>query len=89
MADFRDSLAHLGTAVEECMKHSDHYTLRKLLHHFNTAVVKLNELHDALDPNREQDRKDIEQIKQIGANLAALEKRIQDYVARFSETEKR
>jgi len=51
-------------------------------------VVKLNELHDALDPNREQDRKEIEQIKQLGANLAALEKRIQDYVVRFSDTGK-
>jgi tetratricopeptide (TPR) repeat protein len=89
VADFRDSLPQLGTAVEECMKHDDHYTLRKLLHHFNTAVVKLNELHDALDPNREQDRKEIEQIKQLGANLAALEKRVQDYLARFSEIEKR
>lgn len=89
VVDFRDSLPPLGTAVEECMKHGDHYTLRKLLHHFNTAVVKLNELHDALDPNREQDRKDIEQIRKIGEHLAALEKRIQDYVARFSEAEKR
>lgn len=88
VADFRDSLPQLGMAVEECMKHNDHYTLRKLLHHFNTAVVKLNELHDALDPNREQDRKEIEQIKQLGANLAALEKRIQDYLARFSDTGK-
>ncbi|MDW8241797.1 MAG: hypothetical protein RMJ88_01130 [Thermogemmata sp.] len=84
-ADFRDSLPQLGTAIDECIKQGDHYTLRQLLQHFAVAVVKLNELHDRLDPNRDNERKEIEEIKQLGASLAAIEKKVQDFVSRFSD----
>jgi tetratricopeptide (TPR) repeat protein len=85
--DFRESLPQLGAAIDECIKQGDHFTLRQLQSHFASAVDKLNQLHDALDPNRERDRQEIEQIQQLGASLAALEKKVQEFLARQAQAE--
>jgi hypothetical protein len=78
--DFKDSLPQIGAAVEECIKQNDKLALRKLLTVFNGALVKLNELNSALDPNADGDRKLAADAKVIGAAMAALEHKIQEFV---------
>jgi len=80
IADYRDSLAELGRAVEECKKNGDRYTLRKLLTIFTTAGVKLNDLVTPLDPNADGDRKLADDAKAVIASLATLEVSITEFV---------
>ena len=41
--DFKESLPLIRSAVDECKKHGDTWTLRRLLVLFNPAVTALNE----------------------------------------------
>lgn len=79
--DFKDSLPAIGSAVDECIKHGDHYALRKLLTVFSGAAVKLNELTAGLDPNIESDRKLATDASKVSEALAALEIKINEFLA--------
>ncbi|HEY1190357.1 MAG TPA: tetratricopeptide repeat protein [Gemmata sp.] len=80
IADFRDSLPQIRAAVEECKKHGDTWTMRKLLTIFSTAVVKLNELVAQLDPASEGDKKLLGDANQVGKVMGALELEVRKLV---------
>ena len=71
--DFRDSLPQIGSAVEECMKNGDRFTMRKLLSIFTGSIVKLKELTESLDQNSDSDRKLAADATRVGEAMAALE----------------
>jgi len=78
--DFKESLPELAKNIDECKKHGDQYTLRKLLFIFSKAVAKLNDLIVPLDSNSDADRK-----LAVGANetlevLRNKENEIQEFV---------
>ncbi|MDY3563791.1 hypothetical protein R5W23_005413 [Gemmata sp. JC673] len=76
VADFRDSLPLIRSAVDECKKHKDTWTMRKLLTVFSTAVVKLNDLVAQLDPASDADKKLLADANQVGKTMAALEQEV-------------
>jgi hypothetical protein len=78
--DFRDSLPQIGSAVEECMKNGDRFTMRKLLSIFTGSIVKLKELTESLDQNSDSDRKLAADATRVGEAMAALETRIREFV---------
>lgn len=78
--DLKDSEKQLGNAIAECKKQGDKHTLRRLLVIFSGALVKLNELVAALDPNSEADKKLVEDARVAGEFLAAREQEIRDFV---------
>jgi tetratricopeptide (TPR) repeat protein len=79
--DFKDSLPTISSAVEECIKQGDQYTLRKLLSIFSGAAVKLNELVAPLDSAIEADRKLTADATKVGEAMAALEIKITEFLA--------
>lgn len=73
VADYRDALPLIRSAVDECKKQKDVWALRKLLILFNTALKKLNEQAAQLDPASDADKKLLADANQVGKAMAALE----------------
>lgn len=80
IADFRDSLPLIRTAVDQCKKHGDTWTMRKLLTLFSTAVVKLNDAVGQLDATAEADKKLLADAEQVSKVIAALEQEVRKLV---------
>jgi tetratricopeptide (TPR) repeat protein len=78
--DFKDSLPQLTSAIDECVKVGDKFTLRKLLTVFTATGAKLNELTSSLDPNTEADRKLAADSRAVVEKLAEQEGKITRFV---------
>ncbi len=80
IADFKDSLPQIRSAVDVCKKHGDVWALRKLLTVFTAAAAKLNDLVAPLDPASEVDRKLAVDATNVGKVMAALEQEVRKFV---------
>jgi tetratricopeptide (TPR) repeat protein len=78
--DFKESLGALRTAVDTCKKAGDKYAFRKLLAEFNAAVVKVNGLTEALDPNSETDRQARMDAQTVREVVGKLEQELAEFV---------
>jgi hypothetical protein len=76
--EIHGSLKRIEAEVQVCIEKKDKYALRKLLILFSTARVKLNDLFTPLDATA--DRALIENVKEAGERLAALEIKITEFV---------
>ncbi len=80
VTDHKAALPPLGSAIDTCIQHGDHYTLRRLQQHFQAALARLQQQLETLDVNSDSDRKTAEDIQSIVDALRNLEKRILEFI---------
>lgn len=78
--DFKEALPLIRSAVDECKKHGDTWTLRKLLILFEPALGVLRDEVAKLDPTAEGDKKLLADAQQVGKVMAALEAEVKKVV---------
>ena len=76
IADLKDSLPQLRTAIDACKKAGDKHAFRRLLGVLGGFPAKLTDLVKDLDPNADADRKMILEVKMIRDVVAKLEQEV-------------
>lgn len=85
IAELKDGLPALQAAVEECLRQQDRYALRRLVMNFSLLPIKIHDLAQSLDANKEEDRQLLQDARAVLEAAARVEGKIRPFLQGQSE----